>query len=153
MQTLELKIPPVAVFLLTSLAMWLAHQSFPVFHWDFPWKNIIAGVFYAGSAFAGIAGVIAFRRACTTVHPGKPEAASCLVREGIYRVSRNPMYLALLLALTGWTFTLANPLNLLFLPLFVLYMNRFQIQPEERMLLKLFGSDYSAYQQSIRRWL
>jgi len=153
MHALELKIPPVAVFLLTGLAMWLVSQFFPGFHWAPPGQSTIASVFYVGSAFAGIAAVIAFYKARTTIHPGKPEDASSLVRNGVYRITRNPMYLALLLALTGWTFTLANPLNLLFLPLFVLYMNRFQILPEERMLLKLFGSDYCAYQQSVRRWL
>ncbi|MBS1198345.1 MAG: conserved rane protein of unknown function [Proteobacteria bacterium] len=153
MHCLELKIPPVALFLLTGLAMWLVNRLFPEFDWTLPGQNTIAGVFYAGSAFAGITAVIAFFKARTTIHPGKPEDASSLVHSGIYRITRNPMYLALLLSLIGWTFTLANPLNLLVLPIFVLYMNRFQIIPEERMLLKLFGSDFSAYQQSVRRWL
>jgi len=153
MRALELKIPPVGLFLLTGLAMWLVNRFFPEFHWMFPGKEIIAGFFSACSALAGVGGMIAFRRACTTVNPTTPEAASCLVRNGIYRISRNPMYLALLFLLIGWAIMLANPMNLLLLPVFVLYMNRFQILPEERMLLSLFGSDYSVYQQSVRRWL
>ncbi len=153
MRALELKIPPVVLFLLTGLAMWLVNRFLPEFHWMLPGKGIIAGFLFACSAFAGISGAVAFRRACTTVNPTTPEAASCLVRSGVYRITRNPMYLALLLSLTGWAIMLANPVNLLLLPVFVLYMNRFQILPEERMLLNLFGADYAAYQQSVRRWL
>lgn len=153
MHALELKIPPVALFLLTGLAMWLVNRFFPEFHWMPPGKEIVAGFLCACSALVGVGGVIAFRRARTTVNPTTPEAASCLVCSGVYRITRNPMYLALLLLLTGWAIMLANPMNLLLLPVFVLYMNRFQILPEERMLLSLFGADYFAYQQSVRRWL
>jgi len=99
------------------------------------------------------AGIVAFRRARTTVDPTRPEAASSLVRSGIYRVSRNPMYLGLSLVLVAWAVFLASPWTLCGPAVFIFYMSRFQIAPEERALSRLFGSEYAWYQASVRRWL
>ena len=63
------------------------------------------------------------------------------------------MYLGLLLTLLAWTVFLSNPVALLFVPLFVLYMNRYQIGPEERVLSSLFGAEYAAYTKKVRRWI
>ena len=79
--------------------------------------------------------------------------SSCVVTWGVYSITRNPMYLGLLMILTGWAIFLSNALALLFLPLFVLYINRFQIKPEERALTAIFGQDYLAYQGRVRRWI
>ena len=106
----------------------------------------------AGAA-ASIAGVAAFRRARTTVNPLKPDSASSLVDSGIYRLTRNPMYLGFALALLGWGIFLSNPLSLAMLFVFVGYMNRFQIVPEERALESLFGDAFKAYRSKVRRWL
>jgi len=96
--------------------------------------------------------VVTFRKAKTTVNPVKPHASS-LVTSGVYAISRNPMYLGGFTMLLGWTIFLSNPLAFLFLPLYVLYLNRFQIAPEERVLTSLFGETYVAYQARARRWL
>jgi protein-S-isoprenylcysteine O-methyltransferase Ste14 len=100
-----------------------------------------------------VVGVAAFRKAKTTVNPVQAHNASSLVRHGIYRYTRNPMYLGMLLVLAGWAAFLANPGALVFLPLFVGFMNRFQIQPEERILASLFGVEYASYLAQVRRWL
>jgi len=100
-----------------------------------------------------ISGMVAFRRAKTTMNPIKPGAASSLVSSGVYRFTRNPMYLGLSVSLLGWAMFLSNPLALLGVPLFVLYINRFQINPEERVLSSLFGAEYTAYKEKVRRWL
>jgi protein-S-isoprenylcysteine O-methyltransferase Ste14 len=63
------------------------------------------------------------------------------------------MYLGLLLVLLGWASFLANALAFMFLPLFVLYINRFQIDPEERALVSMFGQDFTNYLSKVRRWL
>jgi protein-S-isoprenylcysteine O-methyltransferase Ste14 len=63
------------------------------------------------------------------------------------------MYLGLLLLLTAWAIWLSNPVALIFLPVFMLYMTLFQIRPEEKALLDKFGSEYLAYMRSVRRWL
>ena len=100
-----------------------------------------------------IFGIVSFRRAKTTINPHKPSAASSLVTSGVYRYTRNPMYLGLSVTLMGWAVFLSNPLALLAVPLFVLYINRFQINPEERVLSSLFGAEYAAYKEKVRRWL
>jgi protein-S-isoprenylcysteine O-methyltransferase Ste14 len=100
-----------------------------------------------------ISGMVSFRRAKTTMNPIKPSAASSLVTNGVYRFTRNPMYLGLSITLMGWAVFLSNPLALLAVPLFVLYMERFQINPEERVLSSLFGAEYAAYKEKVRRWL
>jgi protein-S-isoprenylcysteine O-methyltransferase Ste14 len=97
--------------------------------------------------------VVSFRRAKTTVNPMTPDAASSLVVSGIYRYTRNPMYLGFLLILTGWAALLSNMLALAVLPAFVVFMNRFQISPEERVLASLFPVDYAEYRARVRRWL
>jgi protein-S-isoprenylcysteine O-methyltransferase Ste14 len=105
-----------------------------------------------GAGLVLVAG-IRFRRAGTTVNPTRPQATTSVVDSGVYRLSRNPMYLGFLLALVGWAVILAHALPFLFLPAYVGYMNRFQIAPEERMLAAKFGRDYEAYRRSVRRWL
>lgn len=80
-------------------------------------------------------------------------AAATLVVLGIYRFSRNPMYIGVLFALTGWAVFLSHALAFLFLPGVVAYLNRFQIAPEERVLLAKLGQAYATYMQSVRRWL
>jgi len=82
-----------------------------------------------------------------------PQSASALVVSGIYRFTRNPMYVGFLFVLLGWAVWLSNGLSFLFLPAFVLYMNRFQIQPEERALHARFGQEFVAYTSRVRRWL
>ena len=83
----------------------------------------------------------------------KPEAASSLVTGGIYRVTRNPMYVGLLFVLVAWAAFLWAPWAMLGPILFVTYMNRFQIRPEERTLMRTFGDDYARYKIAVRRWL
>lgn len=99
------------------------------------------------------AGVFAFRRAKTTVSPTKASSASSLVVQGVYRYTRNPMYVGFLLTLLAWAVFLENPLAVLWALVFVLYITRFQIIPEERVLASLFGAEYEAYKGRVRRWL
>jgi protein-S-isoprenylcysteine O-methyltransferase Ste14 len=153
MPGLELKIPPPAVALFTALLMWLVSRAIPALGFVFPARNVFAIGLAAIGVATAISGVITFRRARTTVNPLKPESASSLVNWGVYTLTRNPMYLGLLLVLTGWAIFVSNPLAFLFLPAFVLYINRFQIAPEERALTSLFGQDFTAYRSRVRRWL
>jgi protein-S-isoprenylcysteine O-methyltransferase Ste14 len=101
----------------------------------------------------GVSGMVSFWRAKTTMNPTKPAATSSLVMTGPFRFTRNPMYLSLFLYLLAWAVYLSNWLALLFLPVFVLYINQFQIKPEERALSSLFGPEYAAYKGRVRRWL
>jgi protein-S-isoprenylcysteine O-methyltransferase Ste14 len=100
-----------------------------------------------------LAALVGFLRAKTTVNPIKPASTSSLVLTGPYRFSRNPMYLGQLLLLLGWATFLANGVAYLFAPVFVLYINRFQIVPEERSLCAKFGAEFLAYKARVGRWL
>lgn len=153
MQALELKAPPVAVGLASAAVMWFASTAMPALALAIPWRSAFAlALVLIGITFA-VAGVVAFRRAKTTVNPMRPESTSIVVVSGVYGLSRNPMYVGLLFLLAGWAVFLAHLLPLTLLPVFILYMNRFQIEPEERALSARFGSEYATYMQSVRRWL
>ena len=153
MKQLELKIPPVAVFAAFALAMWLLagltadHFFNPVF------RGSLVAALLAASAVFGIGGILHFRRAGTTVNPLTPSDSTALVTAGVYGYSRNPMYLALLLALLALGLGLSNLYALAVATLFVPYMNRFQIAPEERAMERLFGAEFEHYRARVRRWI
>ncbi|MDF0643957.1 MAG: isoprenylcysteine carboxylmethyltransferase family protein [Nitrospira sp.] len=151
-KALELKVPPLALVFLFGAVMRLV-SAYSAFTLSLPWRAAFARtVFTVGLAIA-IAGVLAFRRAKTTVNPLTPDATTAMVTSGIYRFTRNPMYLGFLLVLAGWAVYLSDLLAFALLPLFVWYMNRFQIVPEERALSAKFPEAFTAYKRSVRRWL
>lgn len=153
MSALELKVPPLAVGLLIGAAMWLASVIAPALAMPVPYKNAIAIAVALAGIGAVLLGAFSFRRASTTLNPLHPEAASSLVTTGIYRVTRNPMYLGFALVLLAWAVFLGNAPAFVLVPAFVIYMNRFQIEPEERALSIMFGAEFTAYQRGVRRWL
>jgi protein-S-isoprenylcysteine O-methyltransferase Ste14 len=153
MKALELRIPPPAVTLAFALAMWLAARALPLARAPFPRHHLVAAVLLAAGLITSILGMRAFARAGTTINPMRPGNVSSLVVTGIYGLSRNPMYLGLLTILLAWAALLANPATLILVGLFVLYMNRFQIDPEERVLSERFGAAFSAYRKAVRRWI
>ena len=153
MRSLELRIPPPLVALLVAGAMWGLAAVAPRLDMPaFPRHAAATAIALAGLA-CSLAGIAVFRRAHTTVNPMRPQTSSSLVVSGIYRVTRNPMYLGLVCVLVAWAGLLSSAWALLGPVAFVLYMNRFQIAPEERALAALFGADYAAYRASVRRWL
>jgi len=101
----------------------------------------------------GFTAVLQFRKAQTTINPVNPESSSSLVATGIFSKTRNPMYLGVLLILTAWAIYLANPFTVIGLVVFVLYITRFQIIPEERVLTGIFGKDFKDYCSRVRRWI
>ncbi len=153
MKALELKIPPPVIALLAAGAMWIVSRSMPLLEVPRSIGMLAAGTLAAaGFAFA-LTGVLLFRRAKTTIHPTKPHETSALVTSGIYRISRNPMYVGLTLVLLAWAVFLSSGWSLAGVIAFVLYIARFQIVPEERVLSAKFGEAYAAYKSRVRRWL
>ena len=153
MRFLELKVPPPVVALFIAGLSWIASWAVPTLGFVLPHRHVIVLALLVAGVCVAMLGVASFRRARTTVNPLQPEKSTALVMSGIYRYTRNPMYLGLLLVLLGWAFFLANALAFVFLPVFILYMNRFQIEPEERVLASVFGQDFMAYLSKVRRWL
>ena len=112
----------------------------------------VAVLVTTGLAF-DVLGIMAFRASRTTVNPLKPERASALVTGGVYRVTRNPMYVGMVFLLLAWAVYLSAVLPFAGIVVFILYITRFQIQPEERVLERLFGDEYATYATRVRRWL
>jgi protein-S-isoprenylcysteine O-methyltransferase Ste14 len=153
MNALELKVPPPVVALLIAAVMWGINAiSSPI---DIPGvaRHIVAATFAIAGGCISLAGVIWFRCAKTTINPLKPENTSSLVTAGIYRFTRNPMYLGILFVLLAWAVFLSSAWALAGPVAFVLYIDRFQIAPEERVLATMFGATYSDYMVRVRRWL
>lgn len=147
------RVPPVAVTLAVGALMWGVARALPSLRFDFAGRVALAVVLVLAAGAIGIAGLGAFRRARTTPNPLRPERATALVTRGIYRRTRNPMYVALAVALLGWAVYLGHALAPLGVALFVAWMNRCQIGPEERALARLFGEDFERYTREVRRWL
>jgi protein-S-isoprenylcysteine O-methyltransferase Ste14 len=153
MHPLEHRIPPPVVAVLVLPAMWLLSNLLPRVEAAPGARVALAiGIAAIGLAFS-LAGALAFRRAKTTVNPLHPERATALVTHGVYRVTRNPMYVGLMLGLLAWAVFLASPLSLAGPVLFIVYINRFQIEPEESALKAKFGAVYEQYKATARRWL
>lgn len=153
MSWLELRIPPLALLLGYAAVALAMAQWLPRLHIALPGAQFLAVALALAGAAVAVLGVIAFRRADTTVNPTHPGSSRALVASGIYKFSRNPMYLGfalLLLAIATW---LSHVLALALVPAFVVYLNRFQIEPEERALKAKFGEDFAAYMQAVRRWI
>jgi len=133
--------------------MWAVAHLPPVMQWSWLGRLSVAVVLGAVGVAVAAAGVRSFRRAETTINPLKPETSAALVATGVYSVTRNPMYLGVVLVLFAWAVYLSSLWSLLGPVIFALYITRFQIVPEERALDRLFGASYSAYKQRVRRWL
>jgi len=133
--------------------MWLLHRAIEAGHFELPFQREISGLMLISGALVLVSGIFAFGLARTTVDPLNPEKASTLVVTGIYRWSRNPMYLGILVILCGWGVLLGSFFNLILLAGFVWFINNYQIKPEEQALLALFGDDFQAYMQQVRRWI
>jgi len=153
MSALENRIPPPFVFVLVAVAMWGGAHFYPATVLNDWSRAPLAGIFALCGFVIPLLAVRTFRRAGTTLDPINIETASSLVTSGIFRYSRNPMYVGLTTMLLGWAIWLGSPVTVLGPIAFALFINRFQIIPEERVLGAKFGAAYDAYCQSVRRWL
>lgn len=150
---LKLRVPPllltiIIIFIMCGLSFLLPRISL--------WSTIsyvLAIVSFCVGMYFCIKGVVEFRRHKTTVDPRFPEHVSSLVRSGIYSISRNPMYFGFLLFIASTVFALRSPALIVFVPIFILYMNEFQIKPEESVMQNMFGDQFVEYKLKVRRWL
>ncbi|OUS73142.1 isoprenylcysteine carboxyl methyltransferase [Pseudoalteromonas sp. A601] len=145
------KIPPVLVVLFFAAIMALvAHYSVIDLS---AFISYVAAIFVVIGVIFCIAGVVSFRLAKTTVNPNNPEQATELVTAGVYKLSRNPMYVGFAFILLGWGVWLMSIWAIACIAGFVAYLTLFQIIPEERALSKIFGQQYTDYMNQVRRWL
>jgi protein-S-isoprenylcysteine O-methyltransferase Ste14 len=148
-----LKVPPPVYALVLALLMWVVSLAPPHLEMRL-WIRVGAALLFGASAVICMAtALIALLRARTTVDPHAPDRAAVLVTSGIYARTRNPMYLAMLLALMAFAGWLANPFTVLIALAFIPLITRVQILPEERALTARFGQPYRAYCASVKRWV
>ena len=150
---LELKIPPVPLVVIFMLLIRLISSWTPGIQISSQSRFITIATFIVLGFLCAFSGVLSFNRAKTTVNPLAPDKSSSLVTSGIYRYTRNPMYVGFLFFLMGFGVYLSNLYALASTTLFVVYMNKFQIRPEERALEAIFGAEFIAYKNKVRRWL
>ncbi len=153
MQWLEHRIPPPVVGALVGVGMWFVAPLGPVVAWDTNARYVTAIALVTVALAFDLAGLLAFRASGTTINPLSPERASKLVTGGVYRFTRNPMYVGMCFILLAWAVYLSAVLPFLGPLVFVLYITRFQVLPEERILRQLFGEQYTRYTARVRRWL
>ncbi|WP_028461409.1 methyltransferase family protein [Nitrosomonas cryotolerans] len=153
MKVLELKIPPIVLVAIVAACMWAVSRIWP----SLSFTILGATWLSSGIAVVGVCiillGILEFISVGTTMDPRVPDRSTSLVVRGIYRHSRNPMYVGFLLVLCAWGLYLSSALSLLFLPVFIAYMNRFQIIPEERYMRDKFAEEYTKYTSEVRRWV
>ncbi len=153
MATLDNRIPPPALVLIAGALMATARLGSAAPALPDGWRFGLAVAFFVAAGVFGAPAFAAFGRAKTTINPVRIHEGSSLVTTGIYRFTRNPMYVALTSLLCAWAVLLNQPLAFAGPVLFALFINRFQIVPEERVLTQKFGAAYEAYRRSVRRWL
>ena len=148
---LDTKIPPPIVAIVIGVCIYFSRDWLPQFESDY--------LFYAGlgcellAVVINLTAIFSFIRNKTAINPVKPHAATSLVTTGVFAFSRNPMYLGLLLFLFGFSLQVNVVGGMLLLFLFVLYINRFQIIPEERALAEKFGQEFQEYVENVRKWI
>ena len=150
---LELKVIPPVQAVISATCMYGLAYLLPnfIFQWSMSWLLITLLLLVATTV--GILALHDFRKHKTTFHPHTPEKTSTVVNTGVYAYSRNPMYIAILLLLTAFAIYLQNYSCFAIIPLFIGYITRFQIIPEERILNRLFPDDFKSYCQKVRRWI
>jgi protein-S-isoprenylcysteine O-methyltransferase Ste14 len=153
MRALEHRLPPPLVTLVLGAVMAASLLGAEPAGLPAGWRWGLAGLCFVAAGLFGFPAVSAFVSARTTINPVAVDRASTLVTTGVYRLTRNPMYVALALLLCAWAAWLARPWALLGPAAFLLFIDRFQIVPEERALTAKFGDAYVRYRRSVRRWL
>jgi protein-S-isoprenylcysteine O-methyltransferase Ste14 len=150
---LDNRVPPPLVFLAIAAVMVVAANLLPSTGLGGPWARALGGALLLLAGLSGPPAIWRFGRAGTTIDPIAIERASVLVTDGVYRWTRNPMYLAMAALLGAIAVFAAQPWLVIGPVAFVLFITRFQILPEERAMRARFGADYDAYRARVRRWL
>lgn len=149
----ELRIPPLALTVAVVAAMVGTAHWLPDWRASWPGSTAAAAVVGVVGVLLAVLGVYEFRRARTTVNPLTPDNASRVVKSGVFRFSRNPMYLGMALLLLALALHQSHALSFVWVAGYVVYLNHFQILPEERALEARFGDEYRAYAKAVRRWI
>jgi protein-S-isoprenylcysteine O-methyltransferase Ste14 len=146
------KIPPLFLMVLFAIAMLLV-TALPPRSARFSAQIPLAVTLIALSGVLILSAIGGFLRAKTSMNPRQPWHVNSIVTSGIYRLSRNPMYLGFVLLLAAWAVILAHPVSAALVPAFAACVYQWQIRPEERVLEQKFGDAFMEYKSRVRRWI
>lgn len=150
---LELRVPPPLLFAAFAMVMWIVAGHPPIWVESTPLRHITVGVLATIGTILSGGGLISFGVAWTTIDPIHPQAASKLVTRGVYRITRNPMYVGLVLLMAAWSIQIGSAVAAIGVPIYACWLHRLQVLPEERALRDRFGKAYVEYCRTVRRWL
>ena len=148
---MKTKIPPPIIALICIVINYLS--TYLINPIKFRNIEIIGGLILLLGVATAVLATLLFKKDQTTVNPRNPEKTTTLVTNGIFSITRNPMYLGLFLSISSTILFFGSWFGIIILMFFVWYINKFQIIPEEEAMEKLFGGKYSEYRQKVRRWI
>ncbi|MEM9631373.1 MAG: isoprenylcysteine carboxylmethyltransferase family protein [Pseudomonadota bacterium] len=150
---MHLRVPPPAVFAICAALIFLIDTLLPFFSVGFPGQIVLTLLLVAAGVLTGAQAVLSFLHNKTTVDPREPKTTTALVTGGVYRFTRNPMYLGLLCLLLATSVYSGTLAAVIIVPAFIWYLTEFQIKPEEAALQSNFGETYESYRKRVRRWI
>lgn len=153
MNRLETKVPPVIVFIISAIFIWLLAGKPSGLDLGFNFYHLTAFFLVISGLAIALSAVFTFRKNKTTVDPINPEKAEEIVTEGIFQYSRNPMYLGLAIILAALSVTFQSLISIAGVLFFITYITRFQIMAEERAMIEIFDHAYQEYMKKVRRWI
>ena len=148
---MKTKIPPPIVTLVSALLIFFSRELFP--NYVFEYQSMLSIAIFISGLMILFSAVSLFKEKETTVNPMSPEKASSLVVDGVFKYTRNPMYLGMSVVLLSISIQFNLIGGLLIVSLFVAYITAFQIIPEEAKLNKIFGEKFIEYKKKTRMWL
>ena len=148
---LENKIPPPIIALVVGII--ISASSAIIKPFNIYGIEFVAIVIMAGSFLIIILSINKFKKENTTINPMDLTQTIKLVVTGTFALSRNPMYLGLAGILIGVTLFLKAWLGFIAIPIFIMYINKYQIAPEEKILTEKFKDDYISYCSTVKRWI
>ncbi len=149
---LSLKIPPPLIAFGAVLFLYALNNFAPLYRINFLYQSYLSiSVVCIGTTIALIA-IVKFKQLQTPIDPRQPDKTHRLANSGIYKISRNPMYLGILLILVGIGIYLGAVSGLLAIATFVTYITKYQIIPEEKVLTMKFKERYQKYSRNVPRW-
>jgi len=151
---MHLRIPPPIVALIAILLIFLSKDYILILYLHPHLQNTLSLIFLIIGFVIIFLATKEFKKSDTTVNPMKPETSTSLVTSGIFKYTRNPMYLGLTSILLASCFYFSSLLGIIvYVPLFILYITVFQIIPEEETMKGLFNDEYLDYCSKVRRWI
>ena len=148
---LKTKIPPPLVTIAFGILIYYSTEIIPSV--TFTFQGFLGALFLIAGLGVMISAILTFRRLQTTINPLQPDTASSLASTGVFKLSRNPMYLAMLLILIALALYTGAVASIFLLPGFIIYISVFQIVPEEQAMRELFSEAYADYCEQVRRWI